>query len=73
MGTLRSKKVYVEALPIPKAPFGTRRQLDRLVDRITAAKDADVAAEERAVDRLVYDLYGLVKRGIAAVRGALSP
>ena len=74
MGTLRWKKVYVEVIPIPKVPRETQRPLVRLVDQIIAAKDADpdvdTAAEEKEIDRLVYELYGLNKREIAAIERA---
>ena len=71
MGTLRWKKVYVEVVPIPKVPLETQRPLVRLVDQIIAAKDvnpdADTAAEEEEIDRLVYELYGLTQSEIALV------
>jgi len=43
------------------------------VDRILAAKErdpeADTAALEREIDRLVYELYGLTEEEIAIVEG----
>lgn len=44
-----------------------------LVNRLLAAKKAapltDTTAEEREIDRLVYDLYGLTEDEIAIVEG----
>ena len=74
MGTLRWKKVYVEIVPIPRVPPKEQRPVIRHVDQIIAAKKgnsgADVLQEEEAIDRLVYALYGLDKREIAAVERA---
>ena len=71
MGTFRWKKVYVERIPIPKASEEESLPIVALVDKILAAKaadaDADTSAEERAIDRLVYALYGLADEEIAAV------
>ena len=74
MGTLRWKKVYVEALPIPEVTPSAQKPITRLVDDIIAMKDADqdadVAAQEEEIDHLVYDLYGLNRQEIAAVKKA---
>ena len=76
MGTLRWKKVYIEALPIPRVSPCTQHPVTRLVDDIIATKDADpdadTVAQEDEIDRLVYDLYGLNRQEIAAVRKATS-
>ena len=73
MGTPRWKKVYVETIRIPKRTPSEQRPLVRLVDRIIAAKDVDldanVAAEEKEIDRLVYELYGLNRQEIATIEG----
>ena len=72
MGLPQWDKFAVERVPIPQIPFEERRPFVRLVDRILVAKnadpDADIAAEERAIDRLVYGLYGLTAPEIDAVR-----
>ncbi len=49
-----------------------------LVDRSLAAKDADARADmedwERAIDRLVYDLYGLITdESMAVERAPVAP
>ena len=60
-------------LPIPDVPPAAQRPVVDLVDAILAAKDADpeaeIAAEEREIDRLVYGLYGLDEDDVAAVEG----
>ena len=48
--------------------------MERLVDRILAAKqreaEADTSALEREIDELVYALYGLTPEEIQIVEGA---
>lgn len=50
-------------IPIPAASPEKQKAVERLVDRILAAKqrdtEADVSALEREIDQLVYALYGL--------------
>lgn len=76
MGTLRWKKVYVETIPVPRISAEEQRPFVDLVDRILAAKDGDPDADteewERAIDRLVYDLYGLTEEEDTAVERALG-
>ena len=76
MGTVRWKKVYVQAIPIPKSSVPKQRPLVRAVDHILAAKNADSSADtgemERQIDRLVYDLYGLSEEEIGAVEHSLT-
>ena len=71
MGVLRWKKVYVEAIPIPKLPAAEQELFTRLIDRILAAKrtdpDADTTELEAGIDHLVYKLYGLTDEEITAV------
>ncbi len=73
MGTLRWKKVYVEAIPIPKITPAKQRPFVRLVDRILSAKaaalDTNTNEQEAEIDRQVYNLYGLTENEIAAVEG----
>ena len=49
--------------PTPAASPEQRKAVERLVDRLLAAKardaGADVSAWEREIDQLVYALYGL--------------
>ena len=73
MGTLRWKKVYMQAIPIPKISVAEQRSFVRLVDDILAAKSAnpesDTSEQESEVDRLVYELYGLTEGEVGAVEG----
>ena len=52
---------------------GVNAVLNGIFDRILAVKKsnplADTTAEEREIDRLVYDLYGLTEDEIAIVEG----
>lgn len=68
------KLTIVRKLPIPEAPESSKSKLIQLVERILSAKKAnplaDTTAEEREIDRLVYDLYGLTEDEIAIVEGA---
>ena len=58
-------------LPIPTAPPEKQKAVERLVDRILAAKaqaaSAAVSALERELDELVYVLYGLTPEEIKLV------
>ena len=71
MGVIRWMKVYVESLPVPDASEARKRPFVRLVDDILAAKDADpsadIAEQEKEIDRLVYTLYGLSEAEVAVV------
>ncbi len=71
MGLIQWDKFLVESLPIPEVSKARQRPFVRLVDDILAARDADpdadVAAQEEEIDRLVYALYGLSDAEIAAV------
>jgi adenine-specific DNA-methyltransferase len=61
-------------IPIPAASPEEQKAMERLVDRILAAKqrdaEADVSALEQEIDALVYALYDLKKEEIALVEGA---
>ena len=65
---------HIRNIPIAPANKGQQEKIIILVDRILAAKKtnplADTTAEEREIDRLVYDLYGLTENEIAIVEGA---
>ena len=64
---------YLEAFPIPAVPPEKQKPLERLVERILAAKakdaDADVSALEQEIDELVYALYALTPEEIQIVKG----
>ena len=68
------KPINVRKLYVPKVSSESQQPIITLVDRILAAKKAnplaDTTAEEREIDRLVYDLYGLTEDEIAIVEGA---
>ena len=63
----------LESIPIPDTDIISQQPIITLVDRILSAKKAnplaDTTAEEREIDRLVYDLYGLTEDEIAIVEG----
>jgi type I restriction-modification system DNA methylase subunit len=73
-GFYEFKPMYVSVLPIPAAPPEKQKPVDRLVDRILAAKaqdaSADVSPLEREIDELVYALYGLTKEEKDIVKAA---
>jgi len=64
----------LESFPIPAAAPEKQKAVERLVDRILAAKardaGADVSALEREIDQMVYALYGLTPEEIKIVEGA---
>jgi Eco57I restriction-modification methylase/TaqI-like C-terminal specificity domain len=64
----------LEAFPIPLAPPEKQKAVERLVDRILAAKqrdaEANVSALEREIDQLVFALYGLTPQEIQIVQGS---
>ena len=68
------KGEYLKLLPIPVASSEKQKAVERLVDRILAAKqrdaEADTSALEREIDDLVYALYGLTPEEIKTVEGA---
>ena len=76
MGTPRWKKAYVERIPVPRVSEEEQRPFVELADRIIEVKDDDPEANteewERAIDRLVYDLYGLTEEEDTAVERALG-
>ena len=69
--------VYVETIPIPKVSQKNQQPLVRLIDKIIAAKkvdpETDISATEKAINELVYKLYGLTEDEIKAVKETLQP
>ena len=63
----------IEPIVVPVPSHEVKEHIEILVDRILAAKKAnplaDTTAEEREIDRLVYDLYGLTDDEITIVEG----
>ena len=70
------KVIYVERLPIPTSSPEKQKAVERLVDRVLAAKqrdaEADVSAFEQEIDQLVYALYGLTPEEIQIVEGTAA-
>jgi hypothetical protein len=68
---------FIEQFPIPAASPEKQKAVERLVDRIVAAKQRDAAADlsalEGEIDQLVYALYGLTPEEIQIVEGAAAP
>ena len=73
-GYLRLKVNYVSQIPIPAVPPPQQKPVERLVERILAAKQKDPAADtsamEREIDQQVYALYGLTPEEIKIVEDA---
>lgn len=69
MGTLRWKKVYVEAIPVPVISSANQLAFARLVDDIFVrlSSDADAKDLELKIDGLVSELYGLTEEEVSAV------
>ena len=76
MGTLRWKKVYVEAIPIPEISAAKQRPFIRLVEGILEAKtsdpDADTSEQEAEIDEMVYELYGLTNEEVTAIERSMG-
>ena len=76
-GLTQWENFAVERIPVPKISPAQQRPFIRLVDRITATKAADPAADtgglEEEVDGLVYDLYGLTEEERAVVDAGEPP
>ena len=71
MGTLRWKKVYVEAIPIPKLSMVKQASFIDLMDCMLKAKEinpnTDISATEAEINLRVCELYGLTAMEIAAI------
>ncbi len=72
-GFLQALIEYQIQIPIPAASPEQKKPVERLVERILAAKakdaDADVSALEQEIDELVYALYQLTPDEIRLVEG----
>jgi hypothetical protein len=69
-GYLRYIRQYVEQIPIPATTREQQKELERRVDRILAIKrnkEADISAQERENDEIIYKIYGLTKDEIKLV------
>ena len=68
---MRAFSDYMKQIPIPAANPQQQKALERIAERIIAAKDkdatADVSAFEREIDEQVCGLYGLTKEEIRIV------
>lgn len=67
----RYKKAFLENLPIPKITQKAQQPFIELVDIILRKKEQnqDTTAEERQIDEMVYEIYGLTEDEIAIVEG----
>ena len=58
-------------IPIATVDKNAQSSIITIVDRVLSAKKtnplADTTAEEREIDRLVYNLYGLTEEEIAVI------
>ena len=75
MGTLRWKKVYVHAIPIPRITAAKQRPFISWSKASWRPRpptpDADTSEQEEEIDWLVYDLYGLTDEETAVVADLL--
>ena len=81
-GKRKGKIIEYYKNPLEKIPIHKRlledgscaENVERVVDKIVAAKQRDASADttalEREIDQLVYKLYGLTEEEIAIVEGA---
>jgi hypothetical protein len=64
---------YFGQIPIPKATQNQSKSITSIVDKILTAKKGDRHADtselEKAIDALVYQLYGLTEEEIKIVEG----
>ena len=71
MGVLQWKRFAVERIPVPELSAADQIPFIHLVEQILEAKDAepdaDTSALEKEIDRLVYELYGLMEEEITAI------
>ena len=66
-------KRFIENTPIKKPTQKQESQITGIVEKIIEKKkenpEADTKAEEKEIDRLVYELYGLTEEEIKIVEG----
>jgi hypothetical protein len=66
----------MKQIPIPTATLAQQKPVERLVERILAAKQrdagADVSALEREIDEAVYALYGLTPTEIQLIEASTN-
>ena len=71
MGVTRWINASVEPIPIPQLTAAEQFPFILLMDRILSAKtvgpDTETGKLEAEIDRMVYELYGLTKKEIAAI------
>ncbi|MCY3887954.1 MAG: Eco57I restriction-modification methylase domain-containing protein [Chloroflexi bacterium] len=76
MGLIQWERLTVAPIPVPKIHEERQHPFVQLVDRIIDSKMANTSANtedwERAIDRLVYELYGLTADEATAIDGALG-
>jgi len=65
----RHYKYNFEKIPIPKISEAAQKPFEDLVDKILLKKEKgqDTKAEEKEIDDLVYELYGMTKKEIKLV------
>ncbi len=70
-GRMLFSGIFMERTPIAQAKPETKKRLANLANRIQRAKQADpaadAAADERELNRIVYDLYGLDASDVALI------
>jgi hypothetical protein len=68
------RRTWIRAFCRTAVPLKKQKMVERLVDRILAAKQRDPAADtsewEREVDQLVYSLYGLTSDEITLIENS---
>lgn len=73
-GALAMQSPYVLSIPVPAATDAQKTSITALVTRILDLKkadpQADTAALEAEIDRVVYGLYGLTEEEVRIVEGA---
>ncbi|GAA4506579.1 TaqI-like C-terminal specificity domain-containing protein [Hymenobacter ginsengisoli] len=75
-GFLRWKRQYIEQIPIPEPTTSQKVELAHLVDDILTSRSKDDKAKtvtaEEAIDKLVYQLYGLTTEESELVRDKVT-